>query len=154
MPDSSHRTTSTAAYLAEYEFIREGMRQDQRERQGFLGFTLAASGLILGLLVRSAPARSATETCFLVDLAAGVTLVAEQLTIRASQGVASGGAYLRLFVEPNVTGLEFQRRNPAFLAKAKGATSASRGFGYAYLAITAAFVLAWFAAPVNDGRQW
>jgi hypothetical protein len=26
-----------AGYLAEFDFIREGMRQDQRERQGFLG---------------------------------------------------------------------------------------------------------------------
>jgi hypothetical protein len=33
----------------------------------------------------------------------------------------------------------------------KGRVSSSRGFAYAYSAVTAAFVLAWFAAPV-DGR--
>jgi len=36
--------------LAEFEFLREGMRQDQRERLAFLGFALAASSTVLGLL--------------------------------------------------------------------------------------------------------
>lgn len=154
VPERGHEQESAAAYLAEYDFIREGMRQDQRERQGFLGFALAASGLILGLLMRSSPPRSATQACFLVGLAAGVTLVAERLTIRASEGVASAGAYMRLFLEPRVEGLAFQRRNPLYLKQIKGTASASRGFGYAYLALTAAFVLAWLAAPLHDHRQW
>jgi hypothetical protein len=140
-------------YLAEFDFIREGMRQDQRERQAFLGFSLAASGVILGLLMRASPARTPTQACFLVGLAAIVTIVAEELTIRASQGVASAGAYLRVFVEPHVTGLLYQGRNARYLAKAHGRTSASRGFGIAYGALSAAFVLAWFAAPVNGGRE-
>lgn len=145
---------SVAGAIAEYEFIREGMRQDQRERQAFLGFSLAAGGLILGLLMRSPAPRSPTEACFLVGLVAGLTLVAERLTIRASMGVASGGTYLRLFVERQVPGLAFQRRNVAFLKKVNGLASASRGFGLAYLALTAAFVLGWFAAPVEGDRQW
>jgi hypothetical protein len=142
-------------YLAEFDFIREGMRQDQRERQGFLGFALAASGLILGLLMRSSPARTPAQACFLVGLAAVVTIVAEELTIRASQGVASAGAYLRLFVEPEVPGLEYQGRNVRYLRAARGATSASRGFGIAYTALSVAFVSAWFVAPVqgHGGRQ-
>jgi hypothetical protein len=89
MPGNKSEEGRAAGYLAEFDFIREGMRQDQRERQGFLGFALAASGLVLGLLMRSTPSRSATEACFLVGLAAVVILVAERLTIRASQGVAS-----------------------------------------------------------------
>jgi hypothetical protein len=127
----SESNKRVAGYLAEFDFIREGMRQDQRERQGFLGFALAASGLVLGLLMRSTPARSATQACFLVGLAAVVTLVAERLTIRASQGVASAGCYLRVFVEPHTDGLEYQGRNQAFVRKMKGSVSASRGFGYA-----------------------
>ena len=144
----------TKGYLAEFEFIREGMRQDQRERQGFLGFSLAASGLILGLLMRSSPPRSATEACFLVGLAAGVTLVAERLTIRASHGVASGGAYMRLYIEPHVEGLGFQERNRRYMKQIRGSNSVSRGLGYAYVALTAAFVLAWLAAPLTSGRAW
>jgi hypothetical protein len=35
-------------YLAEFDFIREGMRQDQRERQGFLGFASAQGPLLTG----------------------------------------------------------------------------------------------------------
>jgi len=144
-----------AGYLKEFDFIREGMRQDQRERQGFLGFALAASGLILGLLMRSPPTRSPTEVCFLVGLAAIVTIVAEKLTIRASLGVASAGIYLRLFVEPHVQGLDFQRRHALYVSSAKGSVSASRGFGIAYAVLSVAFVLAWFAAPIeHGGRQW
>jgi hypothetical protein len=138
-------------YLAEYDFIREGMRQDQRERQGFLGFTLAASGLVLGLLMDSGQQRSPGEACFLVGLVALVALVAEQLTIRASQGVATAGSYLRVFIEPYVGGLEYQGRNLRF--EMKGRVSSSRGFAYAYSAVTIAFVSAWFAAPI-DGRTF
>src|SRR5688572_7414672 len=101
------------------------MRGDQRERHGFLGFTLAASGLVLGLLMNSDAHRSPWQACFLVGLVAVVTLAAEQLTIRASQGVATAGAYLRLFVEPNVEGLAYQRRNVDFNMKRR--VSASRG---------------------------
>lgn len=97
-------------YLAEYEFVREGVRQDQRERLAFLGFALAACGLILGLLMRSPHGRSATQVWFLVGLAALVALVAERLTIRASNGVLSGGTYIRFFIEPNVRGLRYQGR--------------------------------------------
>jgi hypothetical protein len=100
----------------------------------------------------SDPQRSATEVCFLVGLVALVTLVAEQLTIRASQGVATAGAYMRVFIEPHVEGLEYQRRNVEF--EMKGRVSSSRGFAYAYSAVTAAFVLAWFAAPVDGRTRW
>jgi hypothetical protein len=155
MPESNLPDYAIAGYLAEYDFIREGMRHDQRERHGFLGFALAASGLILGLLMRSSSAQKPIQACFLVCLAAIVTSVAEELTIRASQGVASAGAYLRLFVEPHVPGLYFQRRNHLYVKKAKGRTSASRGFGYAYMALSVAFVAAWPAAPIHHGdREW
>jgi hypothetical protein len=154
VPDDDHRANPSAGYLAEFDFIREGMRQDQRERQAFLGFALAASGLVLGLLMRSTPPRSPTEACFLVGLAAGVVLVAERLTIRASQGVASAGAYLRIFIEPHVDGLEYQARNMSYIRKMRGTVSASRGFGLAYCALTVAFALAWPAAPVHGARQW
>jgi hypothetical protein len=137
-----------AGYLAEFDFIREGMRQDQRERHGFLAFALAGSGLILGLLMRSSPARTAGQTCFLVCLAAIVTIVAQILTIRASQGVASAGAYLRFFVEPHVPGLYYQRRNAIYITRSRW-TSASLGFGVAYVALSLAFGIAWFAAPLQ-----
>lgn len=101
MPEGSNiPDEAIAGYLAEFDFIREGMRQNQRERHGFLAFALAGSGLILGLLMRSSPARTAEQTCFLVCLAAIVIIVAQILTIRASQGVASAGAYLRLLSSP------------------------------------------------------
>jgi hypothetical protein len=154
MPPSSKH--SIDGYLTEYAFVAEGIRSNQHERQGFLAFSLAASGLILGLLMRSTPPRSPIQACFLVGLAAGVTLIAERMTIRASHGVAAGGAYLRLFIEPHVEGLEFQRRVASSLRQAKGLASASatRSFAWGYAGLTAAFVLAWFAAPVVGDRQW
>ena len=154
MPRSGDADDVESGYLAEFDFIREGMRQDQRERHGFLGFALAASGVVLGLLIRSDPALSASRTCFLIGLAALAVLIAERLTIRASQGVASAGAYLRLFVEPRVAGLRYQRRNEAYVRHVRGTVSASLGFGYAYLGLTAAFVAAWWASPISDGRAW
>lgn len=91
------------------------------------------------------------EACFLVGLAAVVTIVGERLTTRASQGVAVAGAYLRVFVEPHVEGLEYQGRNPHF--KLKGRVSSSRGFAIAYACVTAAFVAAWVVAPVQGDRK-
>src|SRR4051794_8767068 len=94
-PAVAEAPDDTTGYRAEWEFIREGMRQDQRERHGFLAFTLAANGVILGLLMKSdEPKHLAKEACFLVGYAAIVTLAAEHLTMRASQGVATAGAYI------------------------------------------------------------
>jgi hypothetical protein len=102
--------------------------------------------------MRSRPPRSATEVCFLTGLAAGVTLIAERMTIRSSHRVASARAYLRLFVEPRVPGLSFHCRLSSPL-RVRGVSSAARSFALAYLGLTAAFVLAWLAAPVDGGRE-
>lgn len=142
------------AYLAEYEFVRGGLRQDQRERLAFLGFALAASGLILGLLMRSPQGRSASQVCFLVGLAAIIVLVAERLTIRACNGVASGGTYIRLFIEPKVRGLRYQQRYAEFVKHLDGSAGLARGIGLAYVGLTLAFVLAWFAAPTRNDHEW
>jgi len=104
--------------------------------------------------MRSTPPRSTTEACFLVGLAAGVTLIAERMTIRASRAVAVAATYVRLFIEPHVEGLDFQRRMASPLKEVKGTASAAQSFAIAYSGLTAAFVLAWFAAPVENGRQW
>jgi hypothetical protein len=104
--------------------------------------------------MRSTPTRSATEVCFLVGLAAGTTLVAERMTIRATQAISSAATYLRLFVEPKVQGLGLHIRQAAFQRNVKGASSGSRGFAFAYLGLTAAFVLAWLIAPVQGAREW
>jgi hypothetical protein len=140
-------------YLAEFDFIHEGMRQDQRERHGFLGFTLAASGLVLGLLMRAKPPLEPPQVFYLVGLVALVTCVAERLTLRSSQGVATAGAYLRLFVEPKVDGLGYQRRNLKFLHTLDGNVSSSRGFAVAYFGVTVAFGLAWVIAPIKAGTD-
>jgi hypothetical protein len=143
----------TAGYLAEFEFIREGMRQDQRERHGFLGFTLATNGLVLGLVIREEPPYAATEVCVLLCVTMVVTLIAERMTRRASLGVASAGAYIRLFIEPHVSGLAYQGRNPDYIKIIRNAGSASRAFGLAYFAVTLVGVLAWLALPVEGPRE-
>src|ERR1700685_239704 len=140
--------------LAEFDFIREGLRQDQRERQVFLGFALAASGTVLGLLVRPSSAPSAGQALVLMLIAIVVTIIAEVLTVRATLGVASGGVYLRLFIEPCVSGLNFQTRNRLFLERMDSRISASWGFAVAYLALTAAMLLAWFTIHLSSRRDW
>jgi hypothetical protein len=152
MPNSAGELRD--GYEMEFEFIHTGMRQDQRERQGFLGFTLAANGLILGLLMRTTPERTAKQVWFLVVLAAIVTLVAERLTIRASQGVATAGSYIRTFIEPHFNGLKYQRRNRNF--KMKGNVSSSHGFAFAYLLVTVGVLSTWFLVPPPDkgGHTW
>jgi hypothetical protein len=64
--------------------------------------------------------------------------------------------YLRLFVEPHVEGLSYQRRNQTFLVILKPNVSSSRGFAVAYLWVTIAFGLAWVMAPIerHTGREW
>jgi hypothetical protein len=138
--------------LAEFEFMREGLRQDQRERQVFLGFALAASGTLLGLLVRPATFPSANQALIFVVIAAAVTIVAEVLTMRATLGVASAGVYLRIFVEPYVDGLAFQGRNRRFLENMDSRISASWGFAIAYLMLTFALALTWFSAHLSSPR--
>lgn len=142
-----------AGYLAEFDFVREGMRRHQAERHGFLGFALAANGLVLGLLMGGDFAYTASTACFLLCLGLGATLIAERMTIHASLGIASAAAYIRLFIEPNVKGLEFQGRKPGHIKRIGNVGSASRAFGLAYVVLTAAAALAWPTAPVSDGRE-
>jgi hypothetical protein len=140
-------------YLEEFRFLHEGMRQDQRERHQFLGFALAASGLVLGLVMRADPPLKPLHVFYLVGLVALVTFVAELLTLRSSQGVATAGTYLRFFVEPHVQGLAYQGRNRVF--PGRGRVSSSRSLAYAYVGLTFAFVVAWAIAPImSRGAEW
>jgi hypothetical protein len=145
---------SIAGYLVEYETLAEAIRQTQRELNSFLALSLAASGLILGLLMRTTTPRSPAEACFLISLAAGVTLVAERMTIRGTQKVRSIREYLRIFVEPYVDGLDYHRRTALFLTTVRARARGGHTITFAYAGLTAAFVLAWLAAPVESGRQW
>jgi hypothetical protein len=149
---STEATIRLDGLLAEFEFIREGLRQDQRERQVFLGFALAASGTVLGLLVRPGAVPSAHQALVLVVIAAAVTIVAEVLTMRATLGVASAGVYLRIFVEPYVDGLAFQSRNRGFLDNMDSRISASWGLAVAYLMLSFALALAWFSVHLSSPR--
>jgi hypothetical protein len=153
VPSTNTREGSVAGFLAEYDFIGAGMRQYQRERHGFLAFALTASGLILGLLMRSNSPRSATEACFLIGLTAGATLIAERMTIHTSQAIAAGDAYVRLFIEPYIDGLALQRRLASPLRSTKLAVP-TRNLGLAYTGLTAAFVLAWPAVPIDGSIEW
>lgn len=152
--------------LAEFEFVREGMRQDQRERLVFLGFVLAASSAILGLLARDAKHLPSSSQAFvLIGIALSITIVAEILTIRATIGVASAGHYLRMFVEPNAPGLAFQTRNPQFFDQLRegsknklqgllmrASVSGSWGLAVAYGMLTAGLVGAWFTLDLSTSR--
>jgi len=166
MSDDSAPAREQAARLAEYGFITEGMRQDQKERHRFLAIALAANGLIYGILFRLTGDKGSEvdvrQAVVLTMLSAVIVCVAERMTIRATTGVATAGAYLRLYVEPHVPGLAFQARNNAFRQAYKktkrrrllqSTASASASHAWAYLALTAAFVVAWFACEM-DGRQW
>lgn len=154
MTGASASDENGGAYLAEYEFAREGIRQDQRQRMAFLGFALAASGLILGLLMRSTQqGRPPGQVVFLVSLVAFIVLVAEWLTIRSCDSVASGAAYIRLFIEPKVPALQYQRRYAEFSEKPGGRPGLASGLGLAYGGLTLAFILAWFVAPIDGGRE-
>lgn len=159
--------------LAEFEFLREGMRQDQRERLVFLGFALAASSTVLGLIAHnSAHPLSSSQAFVLVVIALSIAVVAEVLTIRATTGVASAGHYLREFIEPNTSGgLQFQTRNRQFLDRLqegnpgerrpkrlvrfvmRASVSGSWGLAVAYVILTAGLLAAWFIADIS-GSRW
>lgn len=165
--DTAKRDRPRGEYLlAEFAFITDGMRQDQRERLAVLGFALAASSAVLGLLVRqTTKPPSSTQGFILLGIAVAITLVAELMTIRATIGVASGGHYLRLFIESEVPELRFQTRRPHFLA-ALGAQTAKRlprsllrssvhaasGFAIAYGVLTVGLEIAWFSVDLSTTR--
>ncbi len=166
--DTAKRDHLRGEYLlAEFAFITDGMRQDQRERVAVLGFALAASSAVLGLLVhQTTKPPSSAQGFILLGIALAITLVAELMTIRATIGVASGGHYLRLFIESEVVELRFQTRRPHFLA-ALGAQSTKRlprsllrssvhaasGFAIAYGVLTVGLVIAWFSVDLSTARD-
>jgi hypothetical protein len=163
---------------AEFDFVREGMRQDQRERLAFVGFALAASGTLLGVLVRNPHQLPTSHQAFiLIIFAFAVTIVAEILTIRATIGVASGGHYIRQFIEVRVPDLRYQTRNQQFraqLAKADlesgragllaralrkvprlvlhSSVSSSSGLALAYGGLIVGLLIAWFTVSVSTHR--
>jgi hypothetical protein len=153
--------------LAEFEFLREGMRQDQRERLAFVGFALAASSAVLGLLARDPTHSPSSNQAFvLIGIALSVTIVAEVLTIRATTSVASAGHYLREFVEPSTSkGLQFQTRHPQFLEQLqkgspnrllrfvmRASVSGSWGLAVAYGILTTGLLAAWFIVDLSGSR--
>jgi len=151
--------------LAEFAFITGGMRQDQRERLAVLGFALAASSAVLGLLVRQTKPPSSAQGFILIGIALAITLVAELMTIRATIGVASGGHYLRLFIESEIPELRFQTRRPRFLAALGAQTTkrlprslirssvhAASAFAIAYGVLTVGLLIAWFSVDLSTAR--
>ena len=168
-PGVNRQTPSDAsiALLAEFEFIREGMRQDQRERLAFLGFALAASRAILGLLAHpsSRPITSG-QAFILIGVALAIVVVAEVMTIRATAGVASAGHYLRVFIERDEPGLNFQRRRVEFSKELgegnralprtliRSSILASSGLAVAYGVLSAGLVIAWFTVDLSTARDW
>ncbi len=86
------------------------------------------------------------------EIAAGITIVAEVLTLRATFGVASAGIYLRIFIEPHVPGLNFQTRNRRFVKHVDGRIHASWGFAVAYLTLSAGIAIAWFTIHLSGAR--
>jgi hypothetical protein len=157
---------SQTALLAEFDFIREGMRQDQRERLAFLGFVLAATTAVLGLLVRDSKHLPSSEQAFvLIGIALLVALVGELLTIRATVGVANAGHYIRLFIEQKVPELRFQTRNSQFVSELRegqdnrgwrglmrASVSASSGLAIAYAVLTAGLLVVWFTLSLSTTR--
>ncbi|HWF33163.1 MAG TPA: hypothetical protein VG188_11455 [Solirubrobacteraceae bacterium] len=167
----------SAFLLADFEFLREGLRQDQRERLVFLGFALAASSAVLGLLVhQSNRAPSSSQAFILIGIALSIAAVAEVMTIRATIGVASAGHYIRIFIEPNTRELRFQGRNRRFhhalgqsgaeSARHRGSLRprvprllirssvlASSGLAMAYTVLASGLLLAWFTTDLSTGRE-
>lgn len=130
--------------LAELAFLQEGLRQNQRERQVFLGFAITATATLLGLLLHGHPDPSRSESFILVALTGLIIVVAEFLTIRSTIGVRSGAAYIRLFIEPHIPGTGYETRLATFAKKSPRLTGAALGLGVAYAALASAPPYAWF----------
>jgi hypothetical protein len=127
--------------LAEFAFVTDGMRQNQRERQTYLAFTLAATGVLLGILLGDDSQQTSSAYFFVVALAGVVVVTAEVLTIRSTRGVTSHAAYIRYFIEERVPDLRLQNRMAEFPKRPVGT---ARGLGFVYLALAAALPFAWW----------
>jgi hypothetical protein len=83
--------------LAEVEYIHEGLRQNQRERQVCLGFAIAATAALIGFLLQGEELDGSAS--FLIVAVIGLVIFgAEVLTVRSTIGVGSAAAYKRLFL--------------------------------------------------------
>lgn len=129
---------------SELDFLREGIRQSQRERYIFLGFAIASAGTALGLLVGTDRELDAGENFFLTALPGLILIATALLTIRSTIGITSASAYIRTFLEPRLPGMNYETRLAKFTPHAPYSTGAALGLGIAYVGLTAAVPFTYF----------
>jgi hypothetical protein len=106
-------TNRHEALLKEYESLRKEIADRQTLRFTILGFTVATIGTILGLTAdRTLQIGSELDrfTLALVSFALGALITAQNLTIHQSQRIANIAAYIRVFIESQVDGIEWETR--------------------------------------------
>jgi hypothetical protein len=138
---------------AEWRDARDGIRHGQRERQAFLGFAIASQASLLGLLIHSTSKLSGSGNFLVVGLACASLLGAEWLTIRSTIGILTTASYIRLMLEPQIPGIEYEGRLKSVPVNRRPRLSGGTlGLGVIYLALTATPQLAWFS--VASRRGW
>ncbi len=156
--------------MAELAFVQDGLRHNQRERQAFLAFAIAATVGVFGLLLRGARPLSPTQSLVLIAALAIAIIAAEILTIHGTRGVISASAYIELFLEHQIPGTAFQRRQRrfdklyaddrerrirSFLRRdrdpqpSRARVGAAFGFSIAYCLLATSPIVAWWLG-VND----
>lgn len=129
MSDSTEADNLQSA-MADLEFVRDGLRTDQRDRAVYIGFAVAATIGFGSMLLRTDFDRSSQPAVVCASLAV-IILTTLALTIRATWDAMRAGAYIRVLIEPRFPGLRHASDDLAFNSD-KRFTFWITGSGFAY----------------------
>ena len=132
--------------LEEYRQLKQEIFNAQAIRYTILGFTVAATGTILGLIAKELASPEATRTfaAVFVSFGLGLLIAAQLLTIHFSHWIIIAARYIREFIERRVPGIQWETRMLRLRKEEKGQIlRASRPLGgyYCFLAV-AVYIMA------------
>lgn len=99
--------------LKEFDALRKELAEKQKERLHILGFTVASIGTILGLTA-SQISHIGTDLDYfvfaLVCFGLGMLIIAQVITIHYTQWIRHVAAYIRIYIETHIDGLNWETR--------------------------------------------
>jgi hypothetical protein len=103
--------------LQEYERLCNDFLQYKRDRLFVLGFTFTAAGAVIGIVAQERVPEQTSITTASLSLIVGllsfsllVVLAALVLTARYTEAIERLASYMRVFIEPEVRGLNWETR--------------------------------------------
>lgn len=103
--------------VEEYKTLRDEILSAKGRRLQTISFTVGAVGVILSIIAGAVLGSNASsiETQFVIAIGGaivlyGILIPSQIMTIHLQQTIQSIGGYIRIFIEPNVPGLNWEKR--------------------------------------------